>query len=166
MKTNPHRLAGFVLAGAMAGGGLFAQPVPDNGPSPPSGNESGSKPVASLPDSATAILGTWANKAYDDQQRSGRVTYTRSSEDAIRYVATDMSDGTGKRYPGSVVFHEQWTGDDGYRHAVSTVTLDAGFAWKTLSRISPDGKTLEVQSGVEKINPNGPRYSVYYRQDG
>jgi hypothetical protein len=36
-------------------------------------------------------------------------------------------------------------------------------SWETLDRIAADGSTLEVQSGVRKINPKGPRHSIYYR---
>lgn len=114
-------------------------------------------------DSATAILGTWTNKDYNGQGRSGRVVYSKASDGKLRHVATDMADGSGKMYSGAVVFHKQWTDPDGRRHAISTVTLDEGFAWKTLSRISQDGKTLEVQSGVAEIDPKGPRYSIYYK---
>ncbi len=114
-------------------------------------------------DSAAAILGTWTNKGYNGQGRSGRVVYAKASDGKLRYVATDMADGSGKMYSGTVVFHKQWTDPNGRRHAISTVTLDEGFAWKTLSRISQDGKTLEVQSGVAEIDPKGPRYSIYYK---
>jgi len=57
-----------------------------------------------------------------------------------------------------------WVDSEGRRVGKSEVTLEGGMSWETLDRISVDGTTLEVQSGVDKIDANGPRYSIYYRQ--
>ncbi len=160
-------MAAIGLASLFAAGTLMAEPADAKKAQPAALAENGSEKSGekTATDSATAIIGTWINKDYNGQGRSGRVVYSKDPKGKIRYVATDMADGSGAKYPGSVVFHKQWTDDKGVRHGQSTVTLDQGFAWKTLSRISADGKTLEVQSGVKKINPKGARYSIYHKEE-
>jgi hypothetical protein len=37
-------------------------------------------------------------------------------------------------------------------------------AWDALSRVSADGKTLEVQPDATEIDINDSRYSIYYLQ--
>lgn len=167
MNHQYQQIAAITLSVLIGGGTAMSGPADDStkdrkAPAPASPQAAAEKPVD---DTAKAILGTWTNKAYNGQGRSGRVVYTTGKDGVILYVATDLADGTGTKYPGTVVFHKQWTDDKGCRHASSTVTLDQGFTWKTLSRISADGKTLEVQSGVKTIDPEGPRYSIYHKQD-
>jgi hypothetical protein len=115
--------------------------------------------AASLP-----VIGTWVNKDYDNDGRSGRVDYIANSDGTIGYSAYDKSDGSGDVYTGTVAYLERWTDDQGRQCGRCKVTLDFGMSWETLDRVSKDGKTLEVQSGVKTINPKGPRYSVYYRK--
>ncbi len=119
----------------------------------------GSGDTASLP-----VIGTWVNKDYDNEGRSGRVDYIANSDGTIGYAAYDKSDGSGNVYKGTVTYSKRWTDDQGRQCGKCTVTLDFGMSWETLDRISKDGKTLEVQSGVKAIDPKGPRYSVYYRK--
>lgn len=165
---NQHyQITAIALSYLIAGAALMAEPADgankkETAPAAASSQAGTGKQKA---DSAKAILGTWINEDYNGQGRSGRVVYTKGPGETILYVATDMADGSGEKYPGTVVFHEQSTDSKGCLCGVSTVTLKQGFKWKTLSRISADGKTLEVQSDVEKIDPKGPRYSIYHRQE-
>ena len=52
--------------------------------------------------------------------------------------------------------------DEG-RSARVVYSLNADGAYTYLAVDRADGSTLEVQSGVRKINPKGARYSIYYR---
>ena len=72
------------------------------------------------------------------------------------------SDGSGNVYKGSVQFLSKWTDDEGRVYAQCKVTLEEGMAWDTLSRVSADGKTLEVQPDATEIDTNNSRYSIYY----
>lgn len=111
------------------------------------------------------IAGVWTNPAYDNEGRSGRVVYTPKPDGSFAYSAFDRSDGSGEEYTGNVVYKKIWTDAKGFHYGISTVTLtEYGMSWETLDRISPDGKSLEVQSGVTEINPKGPRYSIYFRK--
>ncbi|MBN1797835.1 MAG: hypothetical protein JW822_04635 [Spirochaetales bacterium] len=110
------------------------------------------------------IIGTWINADYNNDGRSARVDYIAGSDGTISYAAFDKADGSGNVYKGTVKYLERWTDTEGRQCGKSIVTLDLGMSWETLDRISADGKTLEVQSGVSEIDPKGPRYSVYYRK--
>ncbi len=110
------------------------------------------------------LIGTWINKAYDNEGRSGMVVYGEKSDGTIVYTAYDKSNGSGDAYEGTVSVESSTTDAQGRTLIRSNVTLAGGMSWKTLARISADGSTLEVQSGVENIDPNGPRYSIYYRK--
>jgi hypothetical protein len=110
------------------------------------------------------VEGSWVNTDYDGQGRSARVVYEKKADGSFRYMAYDNSDGSGNVYTGSVRYKETWTDAQGNRMGRSIVDLEGGMSWETLDRISADGSTLEVQSGVDEINPEGPRYSIYYRQ--
>ena len=110
------------------------------------------------------IIGVWVNPDYDGEGRSGKLVYTEQADGTILYKAYDNSDGSGNVYSGEVVYQKIWSDTEGRRMGNSKVTLEGGMSWETLDRISADGSTLEVQSGVDKIDPNGPRYSIYYRQ--
>lgn len=165
MKRNYWLIAVLGIYGSISVGAFGAEPgkAAKDIPATPADQNPQVHGTRVPADSAAAILGKWTNKDYNGQGRSGRVVYSKASDGKLRYIATDMADGSGKMYSGVVVFHKQWTDPDGRRHAISTVTLDEGFAWKTLSRISQDGKILEVQSGVAEIDPQGPRYSIYFK---
>ncbi|MBN2323189.1 MAG: hypothetical protein JXQ30_05600 [Spirochaetes bacterium] len=110
------------------------------------------------------LIGTWINNAYDNEGRSGMVVYAEKSDGTIAYTAYDKSNGTGDSYEGTVSIESTSTDAQGRTLIRSNVTLAGGMSWDTLARISADGSTLEVQSGVEKIDPKGPRYSIYYRK--
>jgi len=115
-------------------------------------------------DSSQAIIGTWINKEYNGDKRSAKLVYTANSDGTISYVVYDSTDGSGNKYEGTVTYKEQWADSQGRLCGKSIVKLFGGMSWETLDRISADGKTLEVQSGVAEINPKGPRYSIYYRE--
>ena len=110
------------------------------------------------------FIGTWINTEYDGQGRSGMVVYIQETDGTITYSAYDNSDGSGNEYKGSVRFLSEWTDDEGRIYTQSNVTLEDGMAWDTLSRISVDGKTLEVQPEATEIDINYSRYSIYYLQ--
>ncbi len=110
------------------------------------------------------FIGTWINTNYDGQGRSGMVVYMQEDGGSITYSAYDNSDGSGNIYKGSVQILSEWTDDEGRIYTQSKVTLEDGMAWDTLSRISADGKTLEVQPEATEIDPNNSRYSIYYLQ--
>jgi hypothetical protein len=110
------------------------------------------------------LIGTWINNAYDNEGRSGMVVYGKKSDGTIVYTAYDKSNGSGNTYEGTVSIESTSTDAQGRTLIQSTVTLSGGMSWGTLARISADGSTLEVQSGVKTIDPKGPRYSIYYRK--
>ena len=110
------------------------------------------------------IAGEWINKDYDSDNRSAKLVYTRTGDNTYSYKAYDKSDGSGNVYTGKAVYKKRWFDDKGNLLGESNVSLEGGMSWETLDRISKDGKTLEVQSGVKKIDPSGPRYSIYYRK--
>ena len=110
------------------------------------------------------FIGTWINTEYDGQGRSGMVLYIQEADGTITYSAYDNSDGSGNVYKGSVQILSERTDDEGRIHTQSKVTLEDGMAWDTLSRVSADGKTLEVQPEATEIDPNDSRYSIYYLQ--
>jgi hypothetical protein len=110
------------------------------------------------------IIGIWVNPDYNGEGRSAKLVYTERADGTIIYKAYDNSDGSGNVYSGEVEYKKMWVDSEGRRVGKSVVTLEGGMSWETLDRISVDGTTLEVQSGVDKIDPNGPRYSIYYRQ--
>jgi hypothetical protein len=107
------------------------------------------------------IAGTWVNPEYNDEGRSARVVYSPKADGTYTYLAFDRVEG-GEVYEGTVEYLKTWVDEEGRSCGQCTVTL-GGMSWETLDRISTDGSTLEVQSGVRKINPDGPRYSIYYR---
>ena len=107
------------------------------------------------------ITGTWINPEYNDKGRSARLVYSLNADGTYTYLAFDSIEG-GEVYEGSVKYLKTWTDDEGRSCGQCMVTL-GGRSWETLDRISADGSTLEVQSGVRKIDPNGSRYSIYYR---
>jgi len=110
------------------------------------------------------FIGTWINSDYDGQGRSGMVVYIQEDGESITYSAYDNSDGSGNIYKGSIQILSEWTDGEGRIYTQSKVTLDVGTAWDTLSRISADGKTLEVQPEATEIDSNNSRYSIYYLQ--
>lgn len=110
------------------------------------------------------VAGTWINADYNGQGRSAMVVYQKRSDGSFAYAAYDNADGSGNVYRGTVRYKKTWTDDQGRRLGRSLVDLEGGMSWETLDRVSADGSTLEVQSGVEEIDPRGPRYSIYYRQ--
>ena len=112
----------------------------------------------------TEIFGTWINRDYDGKGRSGMVVYEKLGDGTYAYKAYDNSDGSGNVYEGTVVYQETWSDGEDRQMGRSSVTLDNGMSWVTLERISADGSTLEVQPGVDEINPKGARYSIYYRK--
>jgi hypothetical protein len=127
----------------------------------------GAGTVAAKPqpkEAAHPIAGIWTNPDYNGQGRSARVSYKSTGGNTFLYNACDNADGSGDVYTGKVIYKKTWKNAKGYRYGLSTVTLSQiGMSWETLDRISPDGKTLEVQPGVKEINPKGARYSVYKR---
>ncbi len=110
------------------------------------------------------LVGTWINPKYNGEGRSAKLEYTLKPDGTIRYVAYDNDDGSGNKFEGTITYKEKWIDSQGRICGKSMVTLSDGMSWETLDRISVDGKTLEVQSGTPNIDPNGPRYSIYYRQ--
>ena len=110
------------------------------------------------------IDGTWINADYDNEGRSGKVVYTKTGEGTYNYEAIDKSDGSGNIFPGTVKYIERYIDSEGRLCGKSLVTLEGCMSWETLDRISADGNTLELQSGVAQINTDGARYSIYYRQ--
>jgi hypothetical protein len=124
--------------------------------------ESGGSASAAPVGEAHGIAGTWINPDYDDEGRSARVVYTLNADGTYTYLAFDRVEG-GQVYEGTVKYVKTWIDEQGRSCGQSVVTL-GGMSWDTLDRIAADGSTLEVQSGVRKINPKGSRYSIYYRQ--
>ena len=114
--------------------------------------------------SAQSIVGIWTNPAYNTDARSARLEYSPQGDGVFKYVATDTDSGGGKRYEGTVTYKERWMDSEGRICGKSDVDLSAGMTWETLDRISADGNTLEVQSSTREIDPQGARYSVYYRR--
>jgi len=110
------------------------------------------------------LIGTWINTDYDNQDRSGKVVYMLEADGTITYSAYDESDGSGNVYRGSVQFLSKWNDDEGRSYAQSKVTLEDGMSWDMLSRVSADGKILEVQPDATEIDINDSRYSIYYLQ--
>jgi hypothetical protein len=110
---------------------------------------------------AHGIEGTWINPEYNDEGRSARLVYSLNADGTYTYLAYDRIEG-GEVYEGTVKYQKTWIDEEGRSCGQCLVTL-GGMSWETLDRISVDGSTLEVQSGVRKINPDGPRYSIYYR---
>ena len=108
------------------------------------------------------FIGIWINTDYDNQDRSAMVVYVQEADKTISYSAYDNSDGSGNVYKGSVQFLSKWTDNEGRVYAQCKVTLEEGMAWNTLSRVSEDGKTLEVQPDATEIDINDSRYSIYY----
>ena len=108
------------------------------------------------------IEGAWVNPDYNDEGRSARVVYSLNADGTYTYLAFDKIEG-GQAYEGTVKYLKTWTDEEGRSCGQCVVTL-GGMSWETLDRIAADGSSLEVQSGVGKINPNGPRYSIYYRR--
>lgn len=127
-------------------------------------SETEEKKVSVPADSDQAVIGTWINKDYNSDKRSAKLVYTANSDGTFSYVVYDNTDGSGNKYEGTVTYKEQWTDSQGRLYSKSIVKLLGGMSWEALDRISADGKTLEVQSGVTEINPKGPRYSIYYRE--
>ncbi len=120
--------------------------------------------AAAQPVPAHAIAGVWTNPDYNGQGRSGRVVYKAGGKNVFLYTACDNADGSGNVYTGKVVYKKVWKGAKGYWYGLSTVTL-MGMSWETLDRISPDGRTLEVQpGGGQTMDPKNPRYSVYTKK--
>ena len=109
-----------------------------------------------------SLEGVWINENYNGEGRSGKVVYEVISENLLNYTAYDSSDGSGNVYKGTSKINSIWE-EDGMSYGKSIVTLEGGMSWDTLFRIS-NNNTLEVQSGVEEIDPDGPRYSIYYRK--
>lgn len=122
----------------------------------------GSASAAPQTSEAHGIAGTWVNPDYNDEGRSARVVYTLNADGTYTYLAFDTIEG-GQVYEGIVKYKKTWIDEEGRSCGQSVVTL-GGMSWDTLDRIAADGSTLEVQSGVRKINPKGSRYSIYYRQ--
>lgn len=110
------------------------------------------------------VFGTWMNPEYNGKGRSAKLVFSDNADGSINYLAYDNTDGSGEVYKGALTYDEQWVDSEGRLYGRSTVKLDMGMSWNTLDRISADGSTLEVQSGVKEINPKGSRYSIYYRQ--
>ncbi|MBN1836963.1 MAG: hypothetical protein JW820_14000 [Spirochaetales bacterium] len=131
----------------------------------------GAESGASAPKSAAGaidpsvhrVAGVWENPDYDDEGRSARVVFSLNADRSFTYLAFDRRDGSGEVYEGTVVYLRTWIDEQGRSCGESTVTLNNGMSWNTLDRISVDGNTLEVQSGVRKIDPKGSRYSIYFR---
>jgi len=110
---------------------------------------------------AHRIAGTWINPEYNDEGRSARLVYSLNADGTYTYLSFDRIEG-GEVYEGTVKYLKTWVDEEGRSCGQCVVTL-GGMSWETLDRIAADGSTLEVQSGVRKINPKGPRYSIYYR---
>ncbi len=144
--VDRERDAAVAEADASAGGGSSAQRAPGN-----------------VDLSIHRIVGAWENPDYNDEGRAARVVYSLDADGTFTYLAFDRLDGSGKVFEGTVTYIKTWIDEQGRSCGESTVTLDNGMSWNTLDRIGVDGNTLEVQSGVRKINPKGPRYSIYFR---
>jgi hypothetical protein len=110
---------------------------------------------------AHEIAGTWVNPEYNDEGRSARLVYSPDSDATYTYLAFDRIEG-GEVYEGTAEYLKTWIDEEGRSCGQCIVTL-RGMSWETLDRISADGSTLEVQSGVREINPKRSRYSIYYR---
>jgi len=136
--------------------------ITGSGSSSDSTAESGGAAAAAAVGEAHGIAGTWVNPDYNDEGRSARVVYTLNADGTYTYLAFDRVEG-GQVYEGIVKYVKTWIDEEGRSCGQSVVTL-RGMSWDTLDRIAADGSTLEVQSGVRKINPKGSRYSIYYRQ--
>ena len=119
-------------------------------------------PVSGDP-SEKKLLGTWTNPKYNGEGRSARLEYAANPDGTIRYIAYDNDDGSGKKYEGTITYKEKWIDSEGRLCGKSMVTLSDGMSWETLDRIGADGNSLEVQSGTDRIDPKGPRYSIYYK---
>jgi hypothetical protein len=135
--------------------------ITGSGSTADSGETSGSATAEPVGE-AHPIAGTWINPDYNDEGRSARVVYTLNADGTYTYLAFDRVEG-GQVYEGTVKYVKTWIDEQGRNCGQSVVTL-GGMSWDTLDRIAADGSTLEVQSGVRKINPKGSRYSIYYRQ--
>lgn len=109
------------------------------------------------------VVGVWENREYNTEGRSARVVFSLNSDGTLTYLAFDRLDGSGQTYKGTVTYIRTWIDEAGRSCGESTVMLDNGMSWNTLDRVSVDGNTLEVQSGVRAIDPKGPRYSIYRR---
>jgi hypothetical protein len=107
------------------------------------------------------IAGSWVNPEYNDEGRSARLVYSLNADGTYTYLAFDRIEG-GEVYEGTVKYQKTWIDEEGRSCGRCVVTLN-GMSWETLDRIAADGSTLEVQPGVRKIEPEGPRYSIYYR---
>jgi hypothetical protein len=123
--------------------------------------ENGEPSSAPQADSPHEIAGTWVNPEYNDEGRSARVVYSPNDDGTYTYLAFDRVEG-GEVYEGTVEYQKIWVDEQGRSCGQCVVTL-GGMSWDTLDRIAADGSTLEVQSGVRRIDPEGPRYSIYFR---
>jgi hypothetical protein len=123
--------------------------------------EAGGSVSAASVGEAHRIEGTWVNPDYNDEGRSARVVYSLNADGTYTYLAFERIEG-GEAYEGTVKYLKTWIDEEGRSCGQCVVTL-GGMSWDTLDRIAADGSTLEVQSGVRKINPSSPRYSIYYR---
>jgi hypothetical protein len=108
------------------------------------------------------VVGAWENPDYNNEGRAARVVFGLNDDGTYTYLAFDRLDG-GEVFEGTVVYQRTWVDEEGRSCGESTVTLNNGMSWNTLDRISADGNVLEIQSGVREINPQGARYSIYYR---
>lgn len=90
--------------------------------------------------------------------------YNLEADGTITYSAYDESDGSGNVYRESVKFLSKQNDDEGRSYAQCKVTLEDGMSWDMLSRVSADGKILEVQPDATEIDINDSRYSIYYLQ--
>jgi hypothetical protein len=145
---------------AITGSGSQSESQQATASEPASGAEAGDASAAPAAE-AHGIAGTWVNPDYNDEGRSARLVYTLNADGTYAYLAFARIEG-GEVYEGTVEYLKVWTDEQGRSCGQSIVTL-GGMSWDTLDRIASDGSTLEVQSGVDRINPNGPRYSIYYR---
>ena len=124
-------------------------------------SETTDKPAAS---SGEGLIGIWINTEYNNKNRSAMVVYDDRSDGTLVYTAYDNADGSGDSYSGTVEITKTWTDPEGRTMIKSLVKMTGGMSWNTLTRMSGDGAVLEVQSGTETINPDGPQYSIYYRE--
>jgi hypothetical protein len=145
------------ITGSIAGG----EKEDETGAATAETEEAGTEP-SDIPKTQD-IAGVWINKDYNNDGRSAKLVYTLKSGNTYSYKAYDKADGSGDVYTGSVTYSKRWSDGKGNLLGNSKVTLEGGMSWETLDRISKDGKTLEVQSGVTAIDPSKPRYSIYYR---
>ena len=125
-------------------------------------SETTGEPAAS---SGEGLIGTWINTDYNKKGRSAMVVYNDRSDGTLVYTAYDNADGSGDSYEGTVEITKTWTDPEGRIMMKSIVKMTGGMSWDTLTRMSSDGTVLEVQSGTEKIDPDGKQYSIYYRAD-